>query len=119
MRQKFLRTAARKANFSYNEALVLRGSTVYQFSFICFSFVFKFPLDDAAKQKSVFQILTIIVGSRVQLIELPYEWRMQLTWLRFKTYSNHIVVFLEKTPLGNFFLLDGLSSYYLNNTENT
>ena len=28
MRQKFLRIAARKANFSYNEAIVLRGSAV-------------------------------------------------------------------------------------------
>ena len=30
MRQCFLRIAARKANFSYNETLVLRGSTVFE-----------------------------------------------------------------------------------------
>ena len=30
MKQKFLRIVARKANFSFNEALALRGSTVYE-----------------------------------------------------------------------------------------
>ena len=33
MKQCFLRIAARKANFSYNETLVLRGSTV-QYKFL-------------------------------------------------------------------------------------
>ena len=68
MRQCFLRIAARKANFSYNETFVLRGSTV---------FISGKNRSIADKQKQTrLGCLTMIIISNIYPRDFLYDWRI-------------------------------------------